>query len=346
MINFKTKEKEFVKALQKIDLSKIEALPYPLQYAKHTLQHKAYYASIYTKCLQLLYKDTNEFENDIIIDFGCGNGFLALFLAFCGCQNVIAVEVREEFIAVAHQLQTTLDLEGITWLVGNEQTLVSHFSHKPTPQTLIATDVIEHIYNLPKFFLCLRQLQLNKLAFTTGSVHDNYFKRKQLYRLMDKDEYIANTALHVSVNSEYGSLPYMQVREKLIQKHYPKLLEEQTKLLAIATRGMYLPDIIKEVDKYLYTQKLPRPINHAHNTCDPLTGSFTERMLTIKEYRALFTQIGFELTITNGNYNSNGLGVKQLILKMTNGFINLFPNNYIGRFISPSIYLVGDFEMK
>lgn len=340
VIDFTKKTAQFVQALSTIKVEQIDALPYPLEYAKHTLQHKEYYTSIYAKCLQQVYSNNIFLEKDTIVDFGCGNGFLALFTAFCGCKNVVAIEVREEFISVAKQLQQQLKLSHITWLVGNEYTLAQYFKDKPKPATLIATDVIEHIYNLNQFFVCLRELQLQNLVFTTGSVYDNFFKRKQLYRLMYRDENISNTPMHVSINSKYGSLPYVKVRGLLIQELYPKLEPEVCQQLAKNTRGLNQTDIIKAVDKYLYTQQLPKPINHPYNTCDPITGSFTERMLTIKEYKTLFTQYGYSLSIINGSYNSFGSGRKKLFLKMLNKFIALFPKHYVSRCVSVSIYLV------
>ncbi len=341
VIDLKNKTAAFVLALQEIDVKEINALPYPLEYAKHTLQYVEYYTSIYAKCLQEAYYKNSSLEKDSIVDFGCGNGFLALFLAFCGFKNVVAVEVREEFIQVAQQLQSQLKLNSITWLIGNEQILTQYFQDKPKPTTLIATDVIEHIYNLNSFFICLRELKLKNLVFTTGSVHDNFLKRRQLYRLMYNDENLGNTPLHVDINSKYGSLPYVQVRALLIQELYPKLTHEVCQQLAKNTRGLSQADIIKAVDKYLYTQQLPKPINHPYNTCDPITGSFTERILTTKEYENLFTQHGYNLTIINGMYNDFGAGLRKGILKIINGFIGFFSKNYVGRIISPSIYLVG-----
>lgn len=340
-MNFKNKIGAFVETLNTINIDELVALPYPIQYAKHTLQNKEYFTCIYANCLQHTYTNNSSFENDTLIDFGCGNGFLALFTAFCGCKNVVAVEVREEFIALAKTIATQLNIKNITWLVGNEQTLVKYFSDKPKPTTLIATDVIEHIYNLNDFFICLRQLQLQKIVFTTGSVQDNYVKRKQLYKLMYKDEHTSNTPMHVAVESKFGSLPYVQVRQLLIQELYPKLSIDVCKKLATNTRGLNKIDIVKAVDKYLYTQQLPKPLLHPYNTCDPITGSFTERMLTIKQYQALFLQHGFTLTILNGYYNDFGSGIKKFVLNLANRFIKIFPKNYLGRCISPSIYLVG-----
>jgi SAM-dependent methyltransferase len=340
VIDFANNTAAFLQALHAVDLNTIEALPYPLEYANYFLQHKEYFTNIYAKCLQQVYTNQSSLEKDTIVDFGCGSGFLALFIAFCGGKNVVAVELREEFIVVAKQLQQQLQLNNITWLVGNEQMLTNYFKDKPKPTTLIATDVIEHVYNLNQFFSCLREMQLQNLVFTTGSVHDNFFKRRQLYKLMYKDENSSNTPLHVSINSKYGSMPYVQVRALLIKELYPKLEDKICQQLAKNTRGLNKPDIIKAVDKYLYTQQLPKPIAHKYNTCDPITGSFTERMLTTKEYKTLFTQHGYKLEIINGSYNDFGDGLKKILLKLLNTFILFFSKSYVGRCISPSIFLV------
>lgn len=336
----------FISALNKINVEAINTSGYSKQYAVHTIKHKEFYTNLYARVLNNCLQQTSlSVEEITLVDFGSGNGFLSLFASFCGLKDIVACEVREEFVQTSKQLQQQLGLDSITWITGNEQTLLQYgLSYNQKQYIVVGTDVIEHVYDLNKFFITFRQLQAKVVAFTTASVYDNYFKRKQLYKLMYKDEYSSNTDLHVPVNSKYGTLCFLEIRKQILKEIYPSLQDTVIADLAKATRGFKKEDIIKLTDKYLYTEQLPKPIAHPYNTCDPITGSFTERMLTTKEYRQLFESHGYTLSIINEQYNQYQGGIKGIIQTVMNAFIKLLPKAHVIRCISPSILLLGKFE--
>ena len=109
--------------------------------------------------------------------------------------------------------------------------------------------------------------------------------------------------------------------------------------LAKATRGLIKVDIEKAVEDYIKTKNLPTPPHHPKNTCDPITGSWTERLLTEKEYESIYNQAGFELKTYNGFYNQWQPGAKGFALKLANKTIALLGKQ--GNIITPFITLVG-----
>jgi hypothetical protein len=102
---------------------------------------------------------------------------------------------------------------------------------------------------------------------------------------------------------------------------------------------MNTDDIIKAGKRFIETGLLPKPPFHPTNTCDPISGSWTERLLTIKEYNLIYEKAGFLLRVHNGFYNQWQQGTKGNILKMANKTIALLGKQ--GKIISPFITLVG-----
>ena len=62
--------------------------------------------------------------------------------------------------------------------------------------------------------------------------------------------------------------------------------------LAKTTRGLKQEDIIKAIEEFRRSAALPNPAQGT-NTCNPLNGSWTERIGSLDEYRALLQTIRF-----------------------------------------------------
>ena len=58
-----------------------------------------------------------------------------------------------------------------------------------------------------------------------------------------------------------------------------------------------------------------------YNTCDPATGSWTERLLPLSEYRRLLHPFGARLTVANGRYNTRRYGFKAVAARLANGLL-------------------------
>lgn len=334
----------FGEQLKQVKVEQLQLEEYPAQYLHRLLEHQLYYLHMYAAVLNKATEEAGcKKEELIVIDYGCGNGLLGLFAKFCQCKAVYLVDHNAAFLQAALKLSTALAMEVNGFIQGDIEDVENYFINKAKPSAIIGTDVIEHIYNLETFFRSIARINPGMVTvFTTASVTDNYFKSRQLIKLQYKDEHLGSNALHASTNNPFAGLPFKKIREQLIKNYAPDLQDEQVLSLSISTRGLQQTDIKKAVDEFKHSGTLPTPPIHATNTCDPITGSWTERLLTIDEYSQLYKQAGFSLKVYNGFYSEWQSGVKALVLGMVNRCIKLLKHK--GRFITPFIILVGGKE--
>ena len=323
-------EASFIEQLSSIGIADISNEKIVTDYLQNILQHKKYFVKIYSFLLAEAVKKLNKpLQNITVLDYGTGNGLLALFAKYCGFKKVFACDYDENFIVASTRLSNTLNIYINDWSVSNEYDVKNHYQDKNI-DIIVGTDVIEHIYNLDIFFSNIHALNPNIItAFTTASVYDNYFKRKKLEALMLKDE-----------------VEYLEQRKKIIHNYDNSLAQNEIENLATVTRGL------KESDMYTYTEEYRKTgvmnsikINNT-NTCDPYTGNFTERILTIREYNKLYEQHQFSISFISGFYDDDKNLLQNLIIKILNFFINCINNKYLSRTIAPFIILVGNSTNK
>jgi len=322
-------------------LSNIEPLAvskdaYPQSYLRHLFENKTYFLSIYADVLDKTIKHSN--KEATLLDFGCGNGLFALFAKYAGFKNVIACDVSEPFLKAAMNLSTQLEIPVDKWIVGDEKEVVKIYNH---PIDLwIGIDVIEHIYNLDALFKTI-QSNNNQMVtlFTTASVYENPFKKRSLQKLMLQDE-LSDSNAQQSSNFEYAGKSFYKIRKILITKQFPNLTLVEIDHLAAQTRGLIKEDIYKLIEKeFVPNKKISYAPLDSFNTCDPITGSFTERLLPISDYKHLYQHQGLQLDIFNGFYNDTGDNIKSKCLRLANWLIKLLGRK--GVVISPFIVLLG-----
>ncbi len=334
MSNFQQHIPSFTKLLNNINVADISSNAYAGDYLQKILEHKIHFLHIYADALNKAFDAADCLPaKATLIDFGCGNGLLALFAKYCGVYEVHASDVNADFVMAAQQLSKQLNIALDGWIIGDENSLTKHFVQQK-PDIIIGTDVIEHVYNLDRLFSIIQLLNPNMITvFTTASVAENPFKSKQIKKLQREDEYTGSNILHS--NHPFAGWPFLQVRKQFIKTAFPELPKDTILLLAKATRGLQQNDIKPAVDNYLQKKILPT-LPQNDNTCDPVTGSWTERLLTVTDYKKIYNQYGFQLSIYHGFYNSFEPGFAALIRKLANGFIKLW-----GIKLAPFIVLVG-----
>ena len=127
---------------------------------------------------------------------------------------------------------------------------------------------------------------------------------------------------------------FLSIRKKIIQSVSGEMDEEEINVLAKRTRGMIERDIILSVENYLQRGNLPPEPKHPTNTCHPLTGSWTEKLVSEDEYQLLFKNYYNQLIIEPGFYNEFSPGFKAIIYKIVNKILNK-----TGLTFSPFIFL-------
>jgi hypothetical protein len=286
----------FARLLDRITPGALSADPYAVAYLDHLLAHRLYYLHIYADLLKRVPRDGG------LVDFGCGNGLLGLFARHCGFDKVALVDVDEGFLHAASALATQL---GIDVALRNDLPATGY-------RSLVGTDVVEHIYDLSAFMRSTGGLE--RVTLTTSANTQNWLKARVIKKFQRIDE-LRGTPPAVG-NRWTAVSSFLEQRYTIIEAAAPGL--DVAWQLAERTRGQRREDIQTAVKKYLATGALPPPPTHHTNTCDPETGSWTERLLYPAEYRRCFAHGGFTLAIRTGGYNTYEGGVKSLLLKGVN----------------------------
>lgn len=307
-------------------------------YLAHLLQHSRYYTEIYSQVLAVLLTHSEKEKSSItLVDYGAGNGLLGLFAKFCGFKKVYINDINESFIKAATSLSLILNIPVDGFITGDISDVKNYFNVHDRPTAIAGTDVIEHVYNLNDLFKGIRSLNENMVTvFTTGANAHNWFKAKAIKKQQLFDEYTGG-ALAENILSGSGNSPaFFITRKEIIQSVNAELNEEEITMLAKATRGMMKADIIDVTNLYITDKKIPALPRHPSNTCDPLSGSWAERLLTIDEYKQIYRSAGFELKQYDGFYNSYEHTFKSLLLRVANGLITVG-----GKTFAPAITIAG-----
>lgn len=325
----------FSNLLSKADMLQAGHGDYQLTYLNHLLLYKNYFLRIYAQVLnEVLQKSEKTKAAIFLVDYGAGNGLLGLFAKYCGFGKVIQVDTSDGFHCSQKILSQKLNIPIAAHLLGDFETLQKYESG--VPDALVATDVIEHIYDLDLFLSTLHTINSNMtIVLTTASNDKNPWKKRKLMRVQRKDEMEGYDA----ENGNESLLPFRQVRENIIRNQLPQLDQRELNALVTNTRGLRKDDIVKACGQYNTEKLLPSLISHPTNTCDPLSGSWTERFLSFEEYKSLFNRHGYALSIKNGFYNQYQGGLKGTVLLFLNKLIKI--TGRAGNMISPYIMLTG-----
>lgn len=335
---FKNYIPDFIQLLQKVNTNAISNNAYAQEYLQILLNHKLHYLRIYATVLEKAFAARNNTQV-ALLDFGTGNGLLALFAKFCGIEKVYASDINQDFLEAAQAFSKQLNLPIEGWILGNEKSLATYFNNQSL-DIVIGTDVIEHVYNLDELFNTFNQINKSIITvFTTASVAENPIKSRQLKKLQLRDELEDSNAFQATNDNKYAGMSFLEIRKKIINAIAPNLEETLLLQLAQKTRGLNKTDIEQAIINYLNNKIEPLLINHPTNTCDPITGSWTERLLTLKEYEEIHLRHDKTLLVHNGFYNSSEKGVKSLLASVFNTIIKLLGS--VGIMISPFIILEG-----
>lgn len=291
--------------LKAIDYERLPISKYNKCYIARLKPVLSYYMKIYTDCLLKGLESVDSAPEDItLIDYGGGSGFLSMLAKQAGIGRVIYIDLNQDSVDTIRVLKGLADTGPDIILHGDSDTLADWCSaNKVKPQLLIATDLIEHVYDLSAFFTNLAAID-NKMQmlFTTASTPFNPYVRRRLHRLMTTWE------------KEYYAL-----RLHYIHQHFPALSPTETKEAARKTRGLTFPHIHKAVESGSYPL-----LEDAFNTCDPRNGNWTERILPIKTYRSLTKPFGYQVRVGKGFYNTDRSNpISTLICSSINGLIRI-----------------------
>jgi predicted RNA methylase len=331
---------DFLNRLDSLNEQNISFVGYSRDYLLYLLKYKAHYVSIYQYIIEIVLKNTGvEIANAVFVDFGAGNGLLAMLARLLPFHRVLAIDVDEEFVEAARQTSGILSIDEIEFINGGEEVL-TNLKNEDKTVIVAGTDVIEHIYDLTTFFNKLTQIStLSVTVFTTASNPENKRIVNRLMQLQRKEERIGGTSDDRALFG-YTHKPFLELRKDIIIELRPSLDQNTLTQLVKVSRGLRKDDIQKMVEAYEKDGVFPTEMSHPTNTCHPVTGSWSERLVELNEYEDYYNLNGFALEIMNGFYDSGkGSYVRRLFVRVLNLLIKLIPVQT--RRIAPFILLVG-----
>ncbi len=321
-IDFKQKIQSFSEKLGKINPMSITHETYCNTYLSHLLTHRLYYLEIYAAVIQRVVSHIPKPIHEIkVIDFGAGNGLLGLFAAFCGFEKIVLHERDASFFQSAQKLAEVLEISQCLFVCGDENKF-SEYDPTFEADALISTDVIEHVYDVDAFIKNVRSKFPNcMMVHTTAANAANPFITRRLKKLQLKDEWKGSHPKLGKLAFAESHASYYSIRKKIILTVSKDIDHEMLNILTIRTRGMIEEDIVHSVQNYLNDGVIPQEPAHPTNTCNPYTGSWTERLISAEEYRNIFQKYYQHFLIDPGFYNEFISGMKAVLYEKANIYI-------------------------
>jgi 2-polyprenyl-3-methyl-5-hydroxy-6-metoxy-1,4-benzoquinol methylase len=311
--------------LQSVDYDALPISDYNKQYIRRIRTALPYYLKIYADCISKGIRSVKIPPSELtLIDYGGGSGFLSLLAKEAGIKEVVYIDLNPLSVETVKVLKQQLHTGPDLILQGDSDTLADACKARQiTPQLLIATDLIEHIYDLERFFSDLYRINPEmEMLFTTASNPYNPVIKRRLRKFMQDCEWGR------AVTPGY----YMR-RKTFIKETYPDLPDEQVEAWSQCTRGLTYEDIRKTID----INHPPVPEDN-YNTCDPATGNWAERILSVCYYKELLDLYGYGLTIQKGFYNVYRSNTPaSFLFRCANALIR--SSGPLGLFLAPYIIL-------
>lgn len=312
--------------LQAIDYDRLPISDYNKKYIRNLKPAMLYYLKIYSACLSKGFNSVDcPLEKATLVDYGGGSGFLSILAKTAGIGKVIYLDLNPKSVETIRILKEEFGTGPDVILQGNSDRLADWCKENQIhPDLLIATDLIEHVYDLEVFFKDLSGISNDmQMIFTTASTPYNPYIKRRLHKLMD--------------GCESGTLEtpnYYTLRKSYIEKNYPALSKKEIENWAIHTRGLTYPDI----DRAIQSGEIPF-LTDKHNTCDPATGNWTERILPIKTYRSLISPYNYSVKVDKGFFNADRPGrIGSMLGKCINLLIRY--SGKTGLLLAPFIFLI------
>ena len=156
---------------------------------------------------------------------------------------------------------------------------------------------------LDDFFAALQAVSPElKMVLTTASNPENRRVVRRLHKAMVDDE-----------QGKGQRKGFLQMREEHIRSQYPDMSDKEANFWARSTRGLIYDDVTRAVEA-----RTPNLLHDMYNTCNPATGSWTERILPLEDYRQLLLPYGRLLTVLPGSYNTYRRGPKAWVSRRLN----------------------------
>jgi hypothetical protein len=237
-------------------------------------------------------------EQQMLVDHGGGVGMFSLLAKALGIGTVLYSDIKPETSHGAAVLGTATGFPADFYITGDSPQLSAAIDRIGHPiSALASSNVIEHIYDFDHFVEMLAAITGPGagVVLATSANNANPRIRRRYMRLQQKLEFRGR-------GRDPGRRGYLEIRRRMITDCDRSLPEADITRLADRTRGLAGTDIEETVARYLRDGGMPGPPAHPTNTCCPLTGAWTERLLPAREWAAALRRGGFDTEILSGLY--------------------------------------------
>ncbi|APU61651.1 methyltransferase domain-containing protein [Clostridium botulinum] len=288
------------KKLRNIDIKSLKISDYNKRYLSEIINDAKFFLQVYSEILQSIITKINKPLDEVnFIDYGGGTGILSILAKEVGFGNVYYNDIYDVSCCDAKEIASKLGYNIKDYICGDLKQVIKYCNeNKICFDCLGNFDVLEHIYNLKKFFSNIRYISENSMVlsmFTTANPYNKEIVEK-LTQQHKKIEYEERVKVYGC--KERDSLKaYFHIRIEIIKQYLESksiyLDDNKIKELSNVTKGKDKNDIIRILDGFLKTNNLPdNNDKFSSNTCDPYTGNWAEHLIDFEELISYIQKLG------------------------------------------------------
>jgi hypothetical protein len=276
-------------------------------------------------------------EKSVFVDYGGGWGILSFLAKEAGFKTVIYNDINRKSTSDAEIISKEMGIFIDHFISGDSDDFVTRMEMiNISPDLICGFDVVEHIYDLENWLLTMNRLSNPQYVLMTGANPKNPIISCRLKKLhfISENQVCKN---NIRCDETYLNASFLEERSNILKNACPQLNETEVMSLAHETRGLRKADIEQVAQDYLEKGETNYIMDHPTNTCDPYTGSWTERLLDLKNLTSFCESNNMEIEITNSNYCYSGKKMLDVVKYIVNQLIRVLgPHNL---FFSPGITL-------
>jgi Methyltransferase domain len=301
---------------------------YLIKYINNYSFYMYLYSQLLLKALKKLNKPVSESS---FIDYGGGCGILSYLAKEIGFKTVVYNDIDKDSAIDTQTISRSLGISIDYYICGDIKELIDEINlYNIKPDLICSFDVLEHIYDLELWIKSVANIKSEfLLLFMTSANPGNPLIANRLKKLHIRTEYIGYKK-NIKSGDKYLSTSFLEERKRIIRNKFPDLENTEINLLSLKSRGLRKDDIEKVVHEYIKTGEICYKMEHPTNTCDPYTGSWTEKLIDLKQLKIFIAKNNLIVNISNSLYgysNNKILNTLKFLLNQlirASGSENLF----------------------
>ncbi len=228
----------------------------------------------------------------VVVDAGSGFGFTLVIAALLGAQSARGIEINPSMVQTVHSYLPLLP-EDLSSRIEVVQGDVTHMPYADASADLVLSiEAISHYLDVDGFIAEARRVLRpgGTLVISDGNNGLNPRVRRYTYGIWESVERgPAGTNVHGLVIGE----PYVEVRRRLLEEHFPDLPAQARDDLAQRTAGYVEAQLLDAARAYQATGRLPDAVYRRGQLAIAPDGAAMERLFSPHELARRMSRSGF-----------------------------------------------------